>query len=132
MVIGRDYRAPTGGGSSDRGIRYWDKTTTEWRLTRPHRQRRTRRAQREPALAVSVPGGTVRATLSRRLLVLRIRQCTGLSRDCVYLSSVVCRVVCDNTHYRSVNGVGTDTAAADRRPAAGSPLTLHWSFGLRA
>ena len=23
MVIGRDYRAPTGGGSSDRGIRYW-------------------------------------------------------------------------------------------------------------
>ena len=23
MVIGRDYRAPSGGGSSDRGIRYW-------------------------------------------------------------------------------------------------------------
>ena len=65
----------------------------------------------------------MRAALLRRLLVLRVRQCTGLSRDCVYLSSAVCRVVCDNAHRRSVYGVGTDTAAADRRPAAGSPFT---------
>ena len=86
MVIGRDYRAADGPWKQRPRNPVLDKTTTEWRLPRPHRQRRTHRAQREPASAVSVPGGTVRATLTRRLLVLRVRQCTGLSRDCVYLS----------------------------------------------